>query len=460
MSLAQIPSPQSSSTQAQETNALDAVMDVVKPQYSNIAFAKQGYLLPANIFKTMGMLRPLAGEISYHFEIGNAHPNFQTQTTITGGLGADVIITVALASTFDGFVYPRTTDTVRLKNTLGAKIINKVQDGATYDLTLRPTNPASTLSFTNGDYIWILGNAQPEGGTSLAPRVTQKTQVGFPIQIIREDFQPTGSALTNEWWINRDQMGNARNTYASGVFDTEFRYWEQWGNILLFNPLVTNPTITENFSYSLEYLTNANGLNLPFNSGSFGITEFTELIRYYNQNKGAAGNKFLQLAGPEFNLSQSKGLSDVFAQNPIIYSGTGTSAFVDMFTAGVDGDVKSLGVDINFRVVNYSNMCFYISQVEQLGLNTTGGATGFNESEYCFNIPLTVGVNASSDVKDRMIINYKKYDQWDRMVSVKQFGRNAPIATDPNDYLTVDYLGNFGIETWGLEGFTMCTPQS
>lgn len=453
-----LPSPQSASTQAQETNALDAVMDVVKPQISNIAFAKQGYLLPANIFKTMGMLRPLAGETSFHFEIGNAHPNFQTSTSITPAQGADVTITVAANSTFNGNVYARITDTVRTKNKLGAKIINKVQNGNTYDLTLRPVDPSSTLTFTNGDFLWILGNAQPEGGSGLPPRVTEKTKVGFPIQIIREDFEPTGSALTNEWWISRDQMGNARNTYASGVFDTEFRYWEQWGNILLFNPLVTNNTITETFSYSLEYLTNANGLNLTFNSGSFGLTEFSELIRYYNQNKGASGNKFLQLAGPEFNLSQNKGLSDIFSQNPLIFSGSGQSNWVDMFTSGAEKEAKNEGVDINFRVLNYSNMCFYISQVEQLGLNTTGGATGFNESEYSFNIPLSVGVNAASDVKDRMIINYKKYDNWDRMVSVKQFGRNAPIATNSTDVLTVDYLGNFGLETWGLEGFTMCTP--
>lgn len=452
--------PQSASTAAQETNALDAVMDVVKPQISNIAFAKQGYLLPANIFKTMGMLRPLAGEVSYHFEIGNAHPNFQTSSTVTGAVGGDLTITVAVASTFAGNVYPRVTDTVRTKNKLGAKVITKTQSGNTYQLVLRPTDPTSTLSFTANDYLWILGNAQPEGGSSVDPRVTEKTKVGFPIQIIREDFQPTGSALTNEWWINRDQMGNARNTYASGVFDTEFRYWEQWGNILLFNPLVTNPGITEAYSYSLEYLIGANGLSQPFNSGNFGLTEFEEIIRYYNQNKGASGNKFLQLAGPEFNLSQQKGLRDVFSQNPIVMSGSGTSAWVDMFTAGTESIMKENAVDINFRIVNYSNMCFYISQVEQLGLNTTGGATGFNESEYSFNIPLTVGVNAASDVKDRMIINYKKYDQWDRMVSVKQFGRNAPIATNSTDILQVDYLGHFGLETWGLEGFTMCIPEN
>lgn len=455
-----LPAPQGASTSAQETNALDAIMDVVKPQISNIAFAKQGYLLPANIFKTMGMLRPLAGEVSYHFEIGNAHPNFQTSTTVTPAQGADVTITVAASSTFADNVYPRNTDTVRTKNKLGAKIISKVQNGNTYDLILRPTDPTSTLSFTANDYIWILGNAQPEGGSALDPRLTEKTQVGFPIQIIREDFEPTGSALTNEWWINRDQMGNARNTYASGVFDTEFRYWEQWGNVLLFNPLVTNTGITEAYSYSLEYLIESNGLNQPFNSGNFGLTEFEEVIRYYNQNKGASGNKFLQLAGPEFNLSQNKGLRDVFSQNPIVMAGSGASAWVDMFTAGTESLMKENAVDINFRIVNYSNMCFYISQVEQLGLNTTGGATGFTESEYSFNIPLTVGVNAASDVKDRMIINYKKYDQWDRMVSVKQFGRNAPIATNSTDILQVDYLGHFGLETWGLEGFTMCTPEN
>jgi len=330
MSLAQLGTPQGASTQAQETNALDALMDVIKPQYSNIAFAKQGYLLPANIFKTMGMLRPLAGEISYHFEIGNAHPNFQTQTTVSGAVGADVTITVAAASTFGGNVYARITDTVRTKNRLGAKVINKVQNGNTYDLTLRPFDPTTSLSFTANDYLWILGNAQPEGGSGLPPRVTEKTQVGFPVQIIREDFEPTGSALTNEWWINRDQMGNARTTYSSGVFDTEFRYWEQWGNILLFNPYNNNTTgITESFSYSLEYLTEANGYTLPFNSGAFGLTEFEELIRYYNQNKGAAGNKFLQLAGPEFNLSQNKGLRDIFSQNPIIFAGEGKSNWVE-----------------------------------------------------------------------------------------------------------------------------------
>lgn len=444
-----------------ETNSLDALMDVVKPQISNIAFAKQGYLLPANIFKTMGMLRPIAGEVSYHFEIGNAHPNFQVSTTTTGAAGADITVTVSASSAFAGKVYPRVTDTVRFKNRTAGKIITKTQNGTTYDLVIRPFDVTGVLSTTSGDFIWILGNAQPEGGSAVESRVTKKDKVGFPVQIIREDFTPTGSALTNEWWINRDQNGNARNTYASGVFDTEFRYWEQWGNVLLFNPLNTNTTgITEATSYSLEYLVGASGLDLPYQSGSFGITEFSELIRYYNKNKGAAGNKFLGLVGPEFNLSMNKGISDVFSQNPIVYAGQGTSAWADKFTQGEEQLAKDNAVDINFRIINYSGMTFYNSQVEQLGLNTTGGATGFKETEYAFWIPLTKGVNQSSDVKDRMTINYKKYDRWDRMVSVKEFGRNAMIATDSTDTLTVDYLGHFGLETWGLEGFAMCRPTN
>lgn len=457
MSLIPAASP---SIAAQETNALDALMDVVKPQISTIAFAKQGYILPANIFKTMGMLKPLAGEVSYHFEIGNAHPNFSTSTTVTGAVGGDITITVAAASTYGGKVYSRVSDTVRFKNKLGGKVITKTVNGLTYDLVVRPFDSTSTLSTTNGDFLWILGNGQGEASTGVDPRVTEKVKVGFPIQIIREAFEPTGSALTNEWWITRDQMGQARNTYASGVFDTEFRYWEQWGNILLLNPLLANVAITESYSYSLEYLTNANGFNLPFATGNFGIVEFSELIRYYNVNKGAAGNKFLQLAAPEFNLTQTKGLSDVFSQNPIVYAGSGQSAWVDKFTQGSEQIAKDNAVDINFRVVNYSNMCFYISQVEQLGLSTTGGATGFSESEYAFNIPLTKGVNSASDVKDRLSINYKKWDKWDRMVSVVQLGRNAPMPTNDTDTLTVSYLGNFGLETWGLEGFTMATPQA
>jgi len=450
-----------SGVSATETNSLDALMDVVKPQISNIAFAKQGYLLPANIFKTMGMLRPIAGEVSYHFEIGNAHPNFQTSTTVTGAAGADITITVAVASTFDGEVYPRVTDTVRFKNRTAGKVITKTQNGSTYDLVVRPFDVTGVLSTTSGDFIWILGNAQPEGGNVVEPRVTKKTKVGFPVQIIREDFKPTGSALTNERWINRDQNGNARNTYASGVFDTEFRYWEQWGNILLFNPLNTNTSgITEATTYSLEYLVTSSGLDLTYQSGSFGLTEFSELIRYYNKNKGAAGNKFLGLIGPEFNLSMNKGISDIFSQNPIVFAGNGTSAWADKFTQGVEKEMKENSVDINFRIINYSGMTFYNSQVEQLGLNTSGGATGFKETEYAFWIPLTKGVNQSSDVKDRMTINYKKYDRWDRMVSVKEFGRNAAIATNGEDTLTVDYLGHFGLETWGLEGFALCRPTT
>jgi len=443
-----------SSISGNETNSLDALMDIVKPQISNIAFAKQGYLLPVNIFKTMGMLRPIAGETSFHFEIGNAHPNFQTSSTVTGGVGADITITVSANSVFDSKVYARVTDTVRFKDGKAGKIISK--SGTT--LVVRPFDVSTNISTTAGDFIWILGNAQPEGGSAVEARVTKKDKVGFPIQIIREDYKATGSALTNELWITRDQNGNARNTLASGVFDTEFRYWEQWGNTLLFNPLNTNTLITEAQTYSLEYLTKSSGLELPYTSGSFGLNEFSELIRYYNKNKGAAGNKFLGLVGPEYNLAMNKGISDVFAQNPMVFAGNGTSAWADKFTSGVEKEMKDNAVDINFRIINYSGMTFYQSQVEQLGLNTTGGASGFDESEYAFYIPLTKGVNQSSDVKDRLMINYKQKDRFNRMVSVKEFGRNAQIATDSEDTLTVDYLGQFGLETFGLEGFALCTP--
>lgn len=448
------------------TNQLVSFYDIAKPQISNIVFYKFRYILPMNVLKTLGLTAPVAGEYAEHFEAAWIHPNFHSdETTTAGGAGQNLTFRLSPNDITDptgaSRIYPRITDTVKFKNGYGGQITNIIKNsGSDYDIVVTPTDPAVTLTISSGDAVWIIANSQVEGSVAPGPRTSAgKEKYRFPLQTIREEWTATGSALTDELWFNRDQFGNMRDTYNSGYLDGEYRFWEQVGNAMIWNPTNTNTSAlsTYPYMYSMDYVTTTQGNDVGY-TGAYTMNDIKENVRY--AKKLATGRQFWVLEGPEFSMSINDGASNVFSQNPNLFFETGASQYSSIFTQGEEDMAQKKGVSITFRKICYDSYEFHLCPVDQWGIEVGGGAAGFTQTGTAFFIPLQKSQDAEGTERDRIQMRYKKLGKFDRSAKIWELGANANVPTSSEDVLQVNWLANWGGQYFGAEHFQKASPDS
>lgn len=441
------------------TNQLISFFAEAKPQISTIIYYNHRYILPMNVYKSLGLVREIAGESAQHFEAGWIHPNFHAYATVAAAQGANLTFRIAAEDVINDTVYARETDTVQFANGTSGSIITKTKVGTgNWTVTVQPYDTSFTLSVTAGDAVWIIGNSQLEGTGSPEARDTGRELVQYPLQIVKEKFKATGSALTTELWQKTDQFGQMRDTLNSGMLDSEFRMIEQLGNIATFGPLNVNASNTDTNMYSIDYVVDTQGNDTPYVGGTYGINELKENIRY--ANKKATGTKFLFLQAPEMNLSCTTGLSDVFSQNPSLFGSMGKSEYSSTFIAGYEQTAQDLGVAIEFSKISYGGYQFHLCPVHQWGTEVGGGADGFQQTGYGYQIPLTKSQDAEGTLRDRFMMTYKRKDRWNRAMQVWETGAQATVPTSDVDELSVNYLGHWGTEFFGAEHFQRVSPAA
>lgn len=434
------------------SNQMISFFTEAKPQQANYIYYNHRYILPMNVYKSMNLIREIAGETAYHFEAGWIHPNFHAGQTVTaGGAGQTLTFQVSSVDVLNNTIYSRATDTLLFKDGQSGSVTVKAHPSTgVFNLTVTPYDSSFVLTVTAGDPIWIIGNSQLEGTGSPEARDTGREQLQFPLQIVKEKFKATGSALTTQLWFEKDQFGNMRDTYMSGYLDEEFRFIEQLSNISTFGPVNSNASNTDVNMYSIDYIVDTMGNDVPY-IGTYGINEFKEMIRY--ANKKATGSKFWFMVAPELSLSMTTGLSDVFTQNPNMFGTVGESEYGALFTAGYEKEAAELGVKIEFTKVRYAGNSFHLCPVGQWGTEVAGGADGFVQTGNGYLIPLTKAKDAEGTVRDRFQMTYKRKDRWNRAMQVWETGAQATTPTDDIDELNINMLGHWGTEFFGAQHF-------
>lgn len=448
--------------QAQESNAMQSFFAEEKPQISNIVWYNHKGILPMNVYKTMGLMKEIAGETAQHFERGWVHPNWHIAANVTaGGAGQQITVQVAAADVVNNTAYTRTTDTIWQANGNYSSVVNKVFSGGFWQITLNPYDPNVTLSVTAGDAMWIIGNSQLEGTDQPAPRDMGSQLLQFPLQIVKETVAWTGSVLANEQWFTTDQFGRPRDTYNSGYIDGDYRFTEQMGNITTFQTPNINPNNTDVNMYGVDYVCNTVGNTVDYFNGSYGINEFKENIRYIN--KLGTGPKSWVMTAPEANLAFQTGASDVLSQNPnqFVKEDASNTDWTDKFTSGYEAmaTANNLAVDITFKKLSYGGKVFYICEVQQWGYDSTGGADGWGVTGNMYFIPLQKSEDAEGTVRDRFTLTYKKFQKWNRSLHVWETGAWANNPTNSIDNLQLNILGHWGTEFMGPQHFQKAVAQ-
>jgi hypothetical protein len=441
------------------TNSLISFYGEAKPQFSTIIFYNHRGILPMNVYKSLGLVEELAVELAQHVEAGWIHPNFHAYAAASAAQGANLTYRIALEDVVNDTVYPRVTDTLLFNDGTAGSIVTKTHVGLNnWTIEVQPYNTSFTLAVSTGEACWIIGNSQAEGTGQPTARDTGREVLQYPVQIVKETWQGTGTALTDELWQKSDQFGQMRDTYNSGYLDAEYRFVEQIGNIATFGPVNANTGNSDTNMYSIDYVVDTQGNDTPYVSGTYGINELKENIRY--ANKLQSGWKFLFLQGPEMELSCTTGLSDVFSQNPNLFGTIGRSEFSDNFVKGVEDTASALGVSIDFKKIKYGNYSFHLTPVPQWGTAVSGGADGYLQTGYGYLIPLTLAQDANGTLQDRFKMTYKNLGRFNRAMKIWETGANAQNPTNDVDNLQLNFLGHWGTSFMGAQHFQRVLPSN
>lgn len=449
------------STSGNYTTTFASAFGNLKPQISNQLWWRFGYFCPINALKTMGMYRKVAGASAQHYETGHPVPNFHVGAVITppAVAGDPIVLTVAAADVVANTVFPAVGETVRFKNDLSGYIETKTFTGGAWRLTIRPWDTSWTLSASAGDGVWMIDQLSAEGSAS--PNNSKNAPmelVSYPLQIIRNSEEITGSGELTELWNTVDQFGNPITPYYLQTMLGEMRQTTYWSNATFFgHPNFNTANISGNRMYGMDYTISNGGYTQNYNAGLYTLVELQTQARVAMKN--SSGNEFFMIGGPDFNFAAQNGLSSVFAQNPIVYEGAGNSEYAPRFQANESELAGQKGIAINIRRVNWGGVHFHWCNVQQFGQTQTGGETGFKQTGYAFCIPLSKSYNVKGTFQNRFNLTVREMQGKSREMQMWSYGGSAPQNKNGDDKMTIEYLSEVGTEYQDISKFQIVKPS-
>lgn len=407
----------------------------------------------------MGLTRQVAGPTAQHLEGGHPVPNWHVGTVVTlpAVAGNPIVLTVSANDVINGTVFPDVGESVRFQNTYSGQITNKQLVGGLWQVTILPHDPSWLLTAAVGDGVWMIDQLSAEGSqTPNNSKVVPSETVSYPLQIIRNSEQITGSAELTELWTDRDQFGNPINPMYLETLLLEMRHTVYWSNATFFGHPNLNPSnIDGNRMYGMDYTVSNGGYTQQYPNGQFTLVEIQNMARV--AIKRSSGTEFVGFGGPDFTFAANAGLMGVFSQNPALYETNGggsplTARFNDMQMT------EKTGIKINIRRVNWAGINFDWIPIQQWGQTQTGGETGFKESGYCFWIPMSKGQTVQGQLVDRFKITERAYGGKTRKLNMWRWGGAAPENKNGYDGQIIECLSEVGTEYYGIDKFMVCKP--
>lgn len=449
------------SATGQVNQPFQSAFDLLKPQLSNVLFQKYGdqFLPFFNMVMTLGQVKPVAGPNFGHYEEGWIARSFQVQNNVVApgtGLPITVQVSTADVQTTTNYVYPRERDLVKFTNQLTGTITAVANPSpGVYNLTIEPQNTTFALpAVTAGETIQILSNTFAEGTNQPNGRNTPTIKYLFDTQIIKEAFEITGSAMTNQYWYDVDNSGKTAMPYGRGQLEAEYRQLLAISQAMLWSVPTNNANIGSTTMTGIFPWLNTGSNTVTYTPGNFTIARFDQLNRVFDKRR--AGGEYLYAAGPDQYRDVENGLSNLFTQNPNLF---GADNIMNK-KFGIASDGTDYGskytVSFNFKGIQKTNRTYWFTTIPQLAAEQGGGAPGFDDSYYSAVIPLGFATDPKTgDKLSRIAYRYKEYGGVNRMMKVWEEGAMAQTPTNGFDNVKYNVLHEggtelFGIETWGL----------
>ena len=461
----------SPATVAPNTVMLQSILsnfDAIKPEVYNQLIRKYGDQ-GLNIYQWLwsrGLEFPTANDAFIHYE-----DDWKTDVvtiranSVAGSTGALTVVPIVDVS---GKVYVRVGDNVLFKGTTGihgvrARVYALDQTAGAATMTVAPYD--STLAIpavTLGEQVMIYTNSFAEATGQPIGRYSGFSKVTNYVQIIKESFGISGSALTDQLWF---EVPNASGTgvmgyAAKGQLDMDFRYAKQVDGAFLVGTKNTNTTVNVDAVTGGE-ITSTEGLftGLKTSGKTLGYTTTFELADFntidkYQTTQYVGGNS---LFGMGIDLDQS-------VEDKLFSTLKQTGFDPTEITQGIVNDLfggsRNTAMSLGFNSFRKSDRTYIFKRLSGLSDLKSFGATGYNWSKVGFLLPNDKQTDPKSKEKlDSMRTRYKALGSYNRKLEAWNLGgAGGGTYVSDVDANNLYMRGHVGLELFGLNRFVIVEP--
>lgn len=462
------------------SNTVITGFDIQKPQVFNAYYRQYGdqFLSYFAFLKTLGFLTPVSSNVYEHWLEDWIHPSFQARNSVgSPGAGNPISITLSTDNVdTNNLFYPKLYDQVMFANEVTGIItaIDTTTPSAPI-VTIEPDVATQNIgAVTAGDTIIIYSNRFGEGTDQPDGSLSKMEKVQWTAKIIKGRVQVTGTELCVESWVNASSDGLQQGqTYFAlkGKADEEYRMQLRIGGALLFDQTVTNtdamPQDDQVNTLGLYPWITSGGNTSTYVGGTFGLPEFDYMHRILTKYNAPAEMAFF--SGIDLGIDVENGLSDVFAQNPIIFIDGKGMTYNQAFYQGDDAQLigqSGESVDIGFKCLTKTGRRYHLVPLGELNNPNTYNAPGFPYGGLGLVCPLhkkeTKTPMGGSRIIPAIGARYVQSPdgQYSRQMEAWVHGGAGNIQkTTGSDNMYVEYRSHIGSEYFGPKQFFAWTRE-
>lgn len=368
------------------------------------------------IIESLGYSRPVASMLSTQYEEDWIHQSIHLGSTMT--LTGTNEYTFTLSTTApnidyleqnttapydsaDQYKFPvQVNDEITLPGGNNAKLhIQSVNiSGSTCTVVALHVNPSATFnlaSMTAGTELILTGNAWSEGSGQGQGKVWKPLKDTARTQIIKTDFDVTGSQMTQQIWFKEYSNGEGiAGYYIVGMNNTEYEHALNIDMALLVGALgevvnvdpITNEPIYR--TEGIESYIRRKGQNIPYVPGSWNIGEFDYADKLLEQQM--APRYMGVFMGTDLDNEKDNVFKDYF-------NNTSDQKYMrDQATTDIFGGNAGTAAAVNFRYFQkgYRSYCF--TRLPQFNMVKLLGAPGYKYQNTGMMWPLSTKPDAKN----------------------------------------------------------------
>lgn len=283
--------------------------------------------------------------------------------------------------------------------------------------------------------MWAEGTDQPDG------RETSLVEYENYVQIIKDSYKATGTALGQRSWVNMDGRDY---WFMTGIFNTRKNFQDMGDMQLLGGNKITSTTATFAKTGKAEGLIQSiinGGIDNSYNPAALSLTNFADLADALAQYRGASEN--MLVSGVKFKRS----LSDLLRGETGLKDG-------GVMYAGIS---EERAANLGFESFTYSGFTFHSKTLQAFNDIKGYGNTYSRYLNYAVGIP--VGNGTAFDYgKERidapaLSLIYQETEGEEMGYYEWITGGAGGARTNENDSMKINMRKRVSLEPWGLNRF-------
>lgn len=462
-------SPNTVAPSSVTTQSILSTFDFIKPEVYNRLIKKYGDQ-GLNLYQWLwsrGLEVPTANDSFIHYEDDWKTDVVTVRAAVSSGFTTGNLAVIPINDT-SGKVYVRVGDQVLFKGTNGihgvrARVYAIDQTAGAATMTVAPQDPTAIIPYVGtGEQIMIYSNSFTEGTGQPIGRYSGFSKVVNYVQIIKESFGITGSAMTDQPWFEiPNTSGNGLMGYAAkGQIDMDFHYAKQVDGAYLVGVKNTNTTVNVD-AVTGGAITTTEGLFTGIkNSGktvgyttTFELADFNTVDKYLTTQ--FVGNNPLFGMGIDLDQAVEDKLFSTLKQ-----TGFNPTEVTDGIVNDLFGGSRETAMSIGFNSFRKSDRTYIFKRLSGLSDLKSFGATGYNWSKVGFMLPNDKQTDSQTKDKiDSMRTRYKALGSYSRKLETWNVsGAGGGTYVSDVDAKNLFMRGHVGLELFGLNRFVIVEP--